>query len=86
MPARLCAGLEGRKPAGAKAPWPSDCEMNAMTEAAPLPAGWPVMSKDAAHALLTAKGTTARMEVRTGYLNVLASVSRKPEAATAGAS
>jgi fatty acid desaturase len=46
----------------------------------------PCWSLPRAHALLTAKGTTARMEVRTGYLNVLASVSRKPEAATVGAS
>ena len=46
----------------------------------------PCWSLPRAHALLTAKGTTARMEVRTGYLNVLATVSRKPESATAGVS
>jgi fatty acid desaturase len=39
----------------------------------------PCWSLPRAHALLSAKGTTARMEVRTGYPNVLSSVSRKPE-------
>jgi fatty acid desaturase len=46
----------------------------------------PCWSLPRAHRLLTAKGITARMEVRTGYLNVLASISRKPEAAPVGAS
>ncbi len=33
-----------------------------MTEAAPLPTGWPVMTKDQAHALLTAPGAKFEME------------------------